>query len=168
MYASWLLILLPWSLQMMPFFKNYCNSKTCFNIRRTDFSIIINFKDVTCIVQHVYSSRWTTYFAKFVGEICCHYIWDHTEFTELCGKNWLLFHIKSYSGTSYTVSLIEIHFILLNRVLTYVLFLTEIINSYFTLFATLSQNFVLMCYLAPSKHSSFYQYFLLYSQSMCV
>lgn len=154
---------------MMPFFKNDCNSKTCFNIRRTGFSIIINFKDGTWVVQHVYSSRWTTYFAKFVGEICCHYVWDHTEFTELYGKNWLLFHIKSYSGTSYTVSLNEIHFILLDRVLTYVLFLTEFISSYFVLFAILSQKFVLMCYLAPSKHSSFSQeYFLLYSQSMCV
>lgn len=37
------------------------------------------------------------------------------------------------------------------------------------LFAILSQNFVLMCYLAPSKHSSFSQeYFLFYSQSMCL
>lgn len=44
---------------MMPFFKNYCNSKPCFNIRRTGFSII-NFRDGTWVVQHVYSSRGTT------------------------------------------------------------------------------------------------------------
>lgn len=45
---------------MMPFFKNYCNSKPCFNIRRTGFSIIINFRDGTWVVQRVYSSRGTT------------------------------------------------------------------------------------------------------------